>query len=91
MYRKISAFIRKARDKAADLLDDFLWWMPPVFFIVVISAATGFFDYLACRRTGSHCGAVVSSAVIKLTSIGSQNAVNSLSVNRLRLCARYTQ
>lgn len=45
MYRKISAFIRKARDKAADLLDDFLdflWRMPPVFLIVVISAATAF-------------------------------------------------
>ena len=46
MYRKISVFIRKARDKAADLLDDFLWWMPPVFFIVVISAATGFLTTL---------------------------------------------
>lgn len=49
MYRKISAFIRKARDKAADLLDDFLdflWWMPPVFFIVVISAATAFLTTL---------------------------------------------
>ena len=46
MYRKISAFIRKARDKAADLLDDFLWRMPPVFFIVVISAATGFLTTL---------------------------------------------
>ena len=27
MYRKISVFIRKARDKAADLLDDFLWFL----------------------------------------------------------------
>lgn len=46
MYRKISAFIRKARNKAADLLDDFLCWMPPTFFIVVISVATGFLTTL---------------------------------------------
>ena len=46
MYRKISVFIRKARDKAADLLDDFLWWMPPPFFIVVISVATSFLTSL---------------------------------------------
>lgn len=50
MYRKISAFIRKARDKAADLLDDFLWRMPPVFFIVVISAATGFLTTLLVEK-----------------------------------------
>lgn len=50
MYRKISAFIRKTRDKAADLLDDFLWWMPPVFFIVVISAATAFLTTLLVEK-----------------------------------------
>ena len=50
MYRKISVFIRKTRDKAADLLDDFLWWMPPVFFIVLISAATAFLTTLLVEK-----------------------------------------
>ena len=46
MYQKLSAFIRKARGKAADLLDDFLWCMPPVLFIIVVSAATAFLTTL---------------------------------------------
>lgn len=46
MYQKLSAFIRKARGKAADLLDDFLWCLPPVFFIIVVSAATAFLTTL---------------------------------------------
>ncbi len=46
MYQKISAFIRKARGKAANLLDDFLWCLPPVLFIIVVSAATAFLTSL---------------------------------------------
>ncbi len=50
MYQKLSAFIRKARDKAADLLDDFLWCMPPVLFIIVVSAATAFLTTLFVEK-----------------------------------------